>query len=100
MRHARHHFVAHALLVQEQRFFAALIEQERIAPLQPRHGLAFARLFGEQVADGILIARLGRGAADVDALGVLRRSVQQIGMHEVIEDHHVGLLQAAVAAQG
>ena len=73
MRHARHHFVAHALLVQEQRLFAALIEQKRIAPLQSRHGLAFARLFGEQVTDGVLIARLGRGAADVDALGVFRR---------------------------
>ena len=89
VRHARHHFVSHALLVQEQRFLAALIEQERIAPLEPRHRLAFARLLREQVADRILIARLGRGAADVDALGVLRRDVQQIGMHEVIEDHDV-----------
>ena len=100
MRHARHHFVAHALLVKEERLFSALIEQKRIAPLQSRHGLAFARLFGEQVTDGVLIARLGRGAADVDPLGVFRRNRQQIGAHEVIEDHHVGLLQAAVAAQG
>ena len=78
MRHARHHFVAHALLVKEQRLFAPLIEQKRIAPLEPRHGLAFARLFGEQVTDRVLIARLGRGAADVDPLGVFRRDRQQL----------------------
>jgi hypothetical protein len=100
MRHARHHFVAHALLVQEERLFSALIEEKRIAPLQPRHGLAFARFFGEQVTDRILVARLGRRAADVDPLGVLRRNRQQLGIHEMIEDHHVRLLQATVAAQG
>ena len=99
-RHAGHHFVLHALLVQEQRFFAALIEQERIAPLEPRHRLALARLLGEQIADRVLIARLGRGAADVDALGVLGRDLEQLGMHEVIEDHDVGFLQAAIPAQG
>ena len=98
--HARHHFVLHALFVQEQRFLAALVEQERIAPLQPRDGLALARLLGEQEADRILIARLRRGAANVDALGMLGRDCEQVGMHEVIEDHHVGFLQAAKPAQG
>ena len=77
-RHARDHLEAHALFVQEQRFLAAVIEQERIAPLEPRHGLAFARFLGQQVADRFLIARLGRGAADVDPLGMRRRDVEQV----------------------
>ena len=72
---------------------------ERIAPLEPRHGLALAGLLGEEITDGILIALLGRRRADVDALGMRRRDVEQLGIDEVIEDHHVGLLQAAVAAQ-
>jgi hypothetical protein len=29
---------------------------------------------------------------------VFRRHVEEVGMHEVIEDHHFGLLQASVAA--
>ena len=98
-RHAGHDFEVHALLVQEQRFLTAAIEQERVAPLETRHDLAFARLLGQQVADRFLIALFGRRAADVDAFGIFRRHGEQVGMHEVIEDHHVGLLQAAVAAQ-
>ena len=67
-------------VVKEERLFAALIEEKRIAPLQSRHGLAFARLFSEQVTNGVLIARLGRGAADVDPFGVFRRNRQQVGL--------------------
>ena len=46
--------------MQEQRFLAAAIEHERVAPLEPRHHLSFARLLGEQVADRLLLQRLGR----------------------------------------
>ena len=65
-RNAGHDLERHALLVQEQRFGAAAVEHERIAPLQPRDDLALARLLGEQVADRFLLERLRRGDADVD----------------------------------
>ena len=84
--------------MQEQGFLASTVEEERIAPLQPRHDLALARLLGEEVANGVLIARLRRRGTYVNALGVSRRDVEQIGADQVIEDHHLGLLQAAIAA--
>ena len=58
------------LLVQEQRFLAAAVEHERVAPLQAHDRLALAGLLGEQQADGVLLERLRRRRADVDALGV------------------------------
>ena len=80
-----------ALLVEEQRFRAAAVEHERIAPLQPRDGLAFARLFGEQVADRFLLERLRRGGADVDLLGVAAAPERSSrGVHEVVVEHDVG----------
>ena len=57
-RHAGHDLERNALLVQEQRFDAALIEDERVAPLEPGDQLAFARLLGDEVADGFLIEPL------------------------------------------
>ena len=57
-RDAGHHLERHAVLVQEQRFLAAAVEHERVAPLQARHHLALARLLGEQVADRFLLERL------------------------------------------
>jgi hypothetical protein len=98
-RHTGHHFEIHTLLVQEQRFLTAAIKKERVAPLETRHDLALARLFGQQVTDRLLIARFGRGAAHVNAFGAFRRHGEEVGMHEMIEEHHVGPLQAAVAAQ-
>jgi len=46
-RDSRHDLERDALLVQEQRFLSAAVEDERVAPLQARDGLAFARLLGE-----------------------------------------------------
>ena len=85
--------------MEEQRFFAAVIEQERVAALQSRHHLAFARLLGNQEADGVLRARVGGPAADVDSLGLRRRVVQHVGVHAVVVDDDLGLLQALVAPQ-
>ena len=62
----------HPLLVQEQRFGAAAVEDERIAPFQARDRLPLARLFREQIADRFLLERLRRGDADVDFLRVRR----------------------------
>ena len=67
-RNAGHDLEGNALLVQEDRFLAAAVEHERIAPLQPHHRPAFARLLREQVGDCILVERLGGGRADVDPL--------------------------------
>ena len=76
-RNARHDLERDALLVQEQRFLAAAVEHERVAPLEPHDGLALARLLGEQEADRVLIERLRRRGADVDPLGVRPGQAQQ-----------------------
>ena len=80
----------HAVLVKEQRFLAAAIEHERIAPLEPRDDLALARFFDQQVVDGFLVERLRRSQADVDLLGVLPRIPEQPRMHEMVVEHDVG----------
>ena len=93
-RHAWNHLEGDALLVQEQRLFPAAIEDERIAPLQPRDGLAFARLLGEEVVDRFLRHRLRRCRADVDQLGARPGMRQQPAGDEVVVDDHVGDPQA------
>ena len=80
--------------MQEDGFLAAAVEDERVAPLEPHDDLALARLVGEQVADGVLIERLGRGGADVDALGVRRRGAARRGGHAVIVEDDVGMGRA------
>jgi hypothetical protein len=62
--------------VQEDRFLAAAVEHERIAPFQPHDNLPLACFFRHEVADGILVERLRRGRADVDALGGGSRHAQ------------------------
>ncbi len=86
------------MLVQEQRFLAATVEHERIAPLQPRDDFALARFFDEQVVDGFLIERLRRGQPDVDLLGVLPRIAEQARMHEVVVNARHRQPQVAKAA--
>ncbi len=99
-RHAGHDLEGDALLVQEQRFFAAAVEEERIALLQPGHDLALAGLLGEQEADGVLVGVLTGRAADVDPLGVARRQVEHARMHRAVVDHHVGRFEAPLSAHG
>src|SRR5205814_7829677 len=64
---------AHPLFVEKQRFGAASIEDEGVAPFQPRDGLALAGLLGEQVADRFLFQRLRGRSADVDPFRVRSR---------------------------
>ena len=85
-----HHLERDALLVQEQRFLAAAIEHERVAPLQPRDDLAFARLLGEQVADRLLRHRLRRRGADVDQLGAALARASAAAARRVVVDDDVG----------
>ena len=89
-RDARHHFERNAVFVQEQRFLTALVEHERVAPLEARHYLAFARLFDEQIVDRLLRQRLGRREAQVDLFGILARIAEQARMHEMVVQHDIG----------
>ena len=93
-----HHLERDALLVQEQGFLAAAVEHEGVAPLESNDHLAFARLFGEQEGDRILVERPGRGRADVDALGVAPRSAQQPGVDLVVVDDDIRGFETALSA--
>ena len=83
-RNTRHHLEPHALLVQEQRLGAAVIEDKRIAPLQARDNFSLAGFFREQVANRFLLERLRRGHPDIDAFGLRARRSQQPRMHQVV----------------
>ncbi len=70
------HLEGDALFVKKQRFNAALIEEERVAPFESRDQFVFCRLLRDQIANGFLIRPLGCRAADVDPFGVWRRQRQ------------------------
>ena len=91
---ARDDLEADPLLVQEQRFRAAAIEDERVAPFQPRDCLAFARLLRQEIADRFLFERLRRRAADVDFLRVWPGVSQQPGVNQMVEEDDVRRLEA------
>ena len=86
--------------MQEERFAAAGIEKERVAPFEPCDGLALARLLGEQVADGFLLERLGRRRSHVDFLGVRPRIAEQPRMHHMVVEHDVGGAETSQTARG
>ena len=93
-------FEIHALLVQEQRFRTAPIENEWVAPFQTGDRLALARLFGQEITDRFLFERLRRRAADVNFLGVGPRAAQQTRVDEMIEEHDVRRLEALEPSHG
>ena len=87
-----------------QRFdlFAAAPEDERIAALQPHHGPAAARALDQHAreisscvnscADALL--------ADVDALGMRGRQVEQTLVRQMIVEDRIGALQNLAAFDG
>ena len=97
-RNARHDFERDAVLVEEERFLSAAIEDERVAPLQPRHDLAFARFLDQEVADGLLVERLRCRASHVDALRGLPRIAQQSRVDQMVVEHDVGGFEIAQSA--
>ncbi len=99
-RHTRHHLEWNALLVQEQRFLAAAVEDERIAPLQTHDSLAFTRFLDQQQADGILFQRFRGSRANVDAFGAGLRQAQQASMHAMVVNHDIRRLQKPAPAHG
>ena len=86
------------MLVQEQRFLRAAVEDERIAPLQPNDGAPFACLLRQQETDRVLVERLRRGRPDVDALGVAARQAQQTHVHAMVVQDDVGRFEVLAAA--
>src|SRR5207247_6101776 len=77
-RHARHDLEWDALLMEKERFGSAAVEDERVAPLQARDGLALTRLLDQQITDRFLLQRLGRRAAEVDLFRVSARVGQEL----------------------
>ena len=88
------------MLLQEQGLFAAAIEDERVAPLQPGDHLALPRLLDEQVADRLLLHRLGRRDAHVDELRGVLGVPQQPGRDQAVVDDDVGAPHALQAVRG
>ena len=84
--------------MQEQRFFAAAVEHERIAPFQPHDRLAFTRFLGQQEADRILVERLRRRRADVDLLRARPRRAAAAARAPMVVDDDVRCLETALAA--
>jgi hypothetical protein len=76
--------------VKKQRLFASAIEDERVAPLEPRDDLAFARLFRQQVADGLLRQGLWRCRPDVEQLGARACMVEQTRRNQMVMYDDVG----------
>ena len=80
--------------MEEQRFLAAAIEDERIAPFETGNGPAFAGLLDEQIADRFLRGRVGRRGADLDAFGARPRVAKERRVDETIVEDDVGGLEA------
>ncbi len=90
-------FEWNALLVQEERFLAAAVEDERVTPLESRDELSLAGFFGEQERDRILRGIALGGRADLDLFGVDRRQPQQARRRAIVNDD-IGVRQDASAA--
>jgi hypothetical protein len=97
-RNAGHDFERNALLVQEERLFAAAAEDEGVAPLQPRDDLAFARLLPEQDADRLLLRGMRRRGPDLEQLGVAAGFLEQPRRDQPVVNDHVRGAQALKAA--
>ena len=82
-------------------FFSAPAEHKGIAALQPDHGLTGARLFDHQAVDVFLGTVLpAPPTSHIDTLRLRTRVVQQRRVGQVVIEHHIGLLQAFLPAQG
>ncbi len=86
------------LLVQEQRFLAAAVEHERVAPFQPDDSPSLAGFLSQQKADRILVERLRRRRSDVDQLRAGLREAQQPSVDAMVVDDDVRCLKTALPA--
>ena len=98
--YARHDFEAHAGSRERFELLAAAAEDERIAALEPAHALALLRELHEQRVDLVLRhLRVAGRLADVDALSVAPREIEDLGRHEPVVQNHVCILQRSQRAQ-
>src|SRR5215467_2053672 len=88
------------MLVQEQRFAASAIEDERVAPLEARDQFSLARFFDEEIADCVLRRRLRRRRSDIDELGSLPRVFQKSPRNEMVIDDDVGRAEMIESVNG
>jgi hypothetical protein len=86
--------------VQEQRFFAAAIEDKWITALQPGDQLPLASFVREEERDRVLLHRLTAGAADVDQLSARSRLLEYSCGNLVIVNDDVSATQALLAMDG
>jgi len=98
---ARHHLEGHAVLREGLDLLAAAAEHEGVAALEPQHPPALLRQAHHQRVDrllavGVVVALL----AHVDALDLGRQQLHDRLGHQVVVQHHVGLLHQAQRAQG
>jgi len=98
---ARANLERNAVLGELFDLFAAATEDERVAALEPHHALALARQPHQQVADLLLRQRVvGAPLADIDALGLAPREVDDAGVDQPVVEHDVGLLHQPERAEG
>lgn len=91
--YARDDFEAHPGCPQGQGFLRTAGKQQRVTALEPNHTFALLRKFNELIGNQML----GRGAlasslSHITNFG-LRAQLQQVGMTERVEKHHIGLLE-------
>jgi hypothetical protein len=84
--------------VQIERFFSAPLEDERIAPFQPRDDAPFPDLLGEQVADGRLGRLLRPRVPHADDFRIGSRPFQNRGRHLIVVHDDVRELEAFASA--
>ena len=100
-RHAGHDLKRDIMRREQLDLLAAAPEDKRIATLQAQHAPALPGQLHQQLIDlplrqRVLIARL----ANIDALGVFMRELDDPGRDQAIIEHHIGLLHQTQGPEG
>ena len=81
--------------------FGAAPEHEGIAPLEAHHPLAGACMFDQQFIDFVLGHAMGPSLlADADAFGIAANEVEHLRRHQLVIQHHLGLLDLLQPLEG
>ncbi len=86
---AGHDLERHPVRPQEERFFTAATEDERVAAFQPHHPLALSCPVDEQLVDRLLVSSVVGLLANVDPLGSRRGERQEACVGETVVDDDV-----------
>ena len=99
--HARNHFERDARFNQRFHFLTAAAEDERVAALQPNDREPAPRALDHHGADLFLREGVhGFLLADVDALAILAREIEQVLVGKMIVEHGVGEGEQLAALPG